>query len=101
LIPEALSFAERREAGKRIEVDFGRLERTEDLRDLITAAVVRAAEEGNVVIASHAASYPLAARPDVLRVLVTASQATREARFGEAEGVDAREAAKRIAESDK
>jgi cytidylate kinase len=101
LIPEALSYAERRQAGKRIEVDFGRLERTDDLRDLITAAVVRTAEEGNVVIASHAASYPLASRPEVLRVLVTASQETREQRVAEYEGVDAKEASKRLAESDK
>jgi cytidylate kinase len=101
LYPEALSFAERREAGRRIEVDFGRSERTEDLRDLITAAVVRTAEEGDVVIVSHAASYPLALRPEVLRVLVTASEETRIARVAEFEGVDAKEAAKRVAESDR
>jgi cytidylate kinase len=101
LFPEALSLAERRNAGRRIEVDFGRVERTEDLRDLIAAAVVRTAEDGNVVIVSHAASYPLAPRQDVLRVLVTASQETREARVADDEGVDAKEAAKRVAESDR
>jgi cytidylate kinase len=101
LIPEAVSFAERRQAGRTVEVDFGRLERTENLRDLITTAIVRTAEEGNVVIVAHAASYPLAHRPEVLRVLVIASQSTREARFGESEGVGPKEAAKRLAESDK
>src|SRR5581483_5227984 len=96
LIPESLSFAERRQAGRRIEVDFGRSERTDDLRDLITAAVVRTAEGGDVVIVSHAASYPLASRPEVLRVRVTASEETRLARVAEFEGVDAKEAAKRM-----
>jgi cytidylate kinase len=101
LIPESLSYAERRKAGRTVEVDFNRVERTEDLRDLITAAVVRTAEEGRVVIVSHAASYPLASRREVLRVLVTASAETREQRLAEADGVDAREASKRLAESDK
>jgi cytidylate kinase len=101
LYPEAVSLAESRGAGKRIEVDFGRVERTDDLRDLIAAAVVRTAEEGSVVIVSHAASYPLGSRPEVLRVLVTASQETREERVAEAEGVGAKEAGKRTAESDK
>jgi cytidylate kinase len=101
LFPEALSLAEHRNAGRRIEVDFGRVERTEDLRDLIAAAVVRTAEEGNVVIVSHAASYPLAPRPDVLRVFVTASLEKREERVADDEGLDATEAARRVADSDR
>ena len=101
LIPEAVSFAERRQAKRTVEVDFGRIERTENLRDLITAAIVRTADEGNVVIVAHAASYPLAHRPEVLRVLVIASQSTREARYAESEGVNPKEAAKRLSESDK
>jgi len=101
LLPESVSFAERREAGRSVEVDFGRIERTENLRDLITAAVVRTAEEGEVVIVSHAASYPLAKRPGVLRVLVVASEATRQERVAEFDGVDAKEARKRLSESDK
>ena len=101
LLPESVSYAERREAGRSVEVDFGRIERTENLRDLITAAVVRTAEEGNVVIVSHAASYPLAQRAGVLRVLVTASDPTRQERIAESDGVDAKEARKRLSASDK
>jgi cytidylate kinase len=101
LLPESVSYAERRNARRSTEVDFGRVEKTESLRDLITAAVVRAADEGEVVIVSHAASYPLAQRPGVLRVLVTASDETREARVAEEDGVDAKEARKRLGESDK
>jgi cytidylate kinase len=101
LLPESVSFAERREAGRSVEVDFGRIERTENLRDLITAAVVRTAEEGEVVIVSHAASYPLAKRPGVLRVLVVASEATRQERVADFDGVDAKEARKRLSASDK
>lgn len=101
LLPESVSYAERRQARRSIEVDFGRVEKTESLRDLITAAVVRTADEGNVVIVSHAASYPLAQRSRVLRVLVTASEETREARVAEEDAVDAKEARRRLGESDK
>jgi cytidylate kinase len=101
LLPESVSYAERRQARRSIEVDFGRIERTENLRDLITTAVVRTAEKGNVVIVSHAASYPLAERAGVLRVLVTASDPTRQERVAESDGVDAKEARKRLSESDK
>jgi cytidylate kinase len=101
LLPESVSFAERRQAGRSVEVDFGRIERTENLRDLITTAVVHTAEKGNVVIVSHAASYPLAHREGVLRVLVTASDTTRQERVAEFDGVDAKEARKRLSESDK
>ena len=43
------------------------------LRALIRQSVNETADEGNVVIVSHAASYALADRGNVLRVLVTAS----------------------------
>ena len=53
---------------------------SDELRDLIRSAIEETAEEGNVVIVSHAASHALASRPDVLRVLVIASPATRRTR---------------------
>jgi hypothetical protein len=56
LLPEAVSRAEQRGVGRTLEVDFGRVERTEAVRDLIRHAVVAAADEGDVVIVSHAAS---------------------------------------------
>jgi cytidylate kinase len=45
----------------------------EDLRALIVEAIQETAERGQVVIVSHAAGIPLAGRPDLLRVLITAS----------------------------
>lgn len=101
IFPEALSLAESRHAGRRIEVDFNRSESTEDLRALIREAVVAAADGGDVVISAHAASFALTGRDDVLRVLVTASDETRLRRFAEQDGADAKTASKRLSESDK
>jgi Cytidylate kinase-like family len=72
----------------------------EDLRILITDAIREAAQEGDIVIASHAASVVLAGRKDALRVLVTASQKTRIGRIAGARSLDARQAEKVLAEED-
>ncbi len=101
LYPESVALAETRGVGRSLEVDFGRHERTETLRDLIRGAVGATAAEGSVVIVAHAASYALAGRNDVLRVLVTASPDTRAARLAAAGGLNARGADKELAESDK
>lgn len=70
------------------------------LRSLIRQSIEETAERGDVVIVSHAASYALAGRADVLRVLVTASRDTRLQRAAEAGGIDAKAAAKVIAQDD-
>ena len=101
LYPEAVSWAESRRSGRLLEVDFHRLEKAETLRDLIRDAIVATADEGNVVIVAHAASIALADRESVLRVLVTASTETRLLRLSDAEGLDAKAAAKLLEESDK
>jgi cytidylate kinase len=101
LLPEAVSRAEQRGVGRTLEVDFGRVERTEAVRDLIRQAVVAAADGGDVVIVSHAASYALAGRQDVLRVLVTASSERRARRIADVEGLDEKHADRRLAESDR
>jgi len=101
IFAESVSYAERKDAKRSIEVDFGRVEKTEKLRDLIKDAIDAAAARGTVVIASHAASYALADRDGVLRVFVTAPDETRAARYAEYEGVDPKRAAKELAESDK
>jgi hypothetical protein len=72
----------------------------EDLRALIRDAIREAAEDGDIVIASHAASMVLSGRPDVLRVLVTASQKRRAERIGGVPNLDARRAEKVLAEED-
>jgi cytidylate kinase len=101
IFAESVSYAERKGAKRSIEVDFGRVEKTETLRELIKDAIDSAADRGNIVITSHAASYALADRDGVLRVFVTAPDETRAARYAESEGVDAKRAARELSESDK
>jgi len=66
----------------------------ERYRELIREAIVQTATEGDVVIVAHAASYPLAGRAGVLRVLVTGSPEIRARRLADEEGVDAEEGEK-------
>ena len=101
LLPEGVAAAEDRHAGRTLEVDFHRYERSERLRELIREAIVRAADEGDALIVSHAASYALAGRPGVLRVCVTAPERPRISRVAAREGLGEHDAAKHVAESDK
>jgi cytidylate kinase len=101
IFAESLSYAERKDAKRSIEVDFGRIEKTENLRELIKDAIGTAADRGRIVITSHAASFALADREEVLRVFVTAPDETRAARLAESEGIDAKRAARELSESDK
>lgn len=55
--------------------------RAENLRGLIREAIKESADEGQVVIVAHAASYALTGRPDSLRVLVTGSPDERSRRL--------------------
>jgi cytidylate kinase len=70
------------------------------LRALIRQAINETADEGNVVIVSHAASYAIANRENVLRVLVTASPETRIRRIVDANGLDEKQATKSIGTND-
>jgi cytidylate kinase len=75
---------------------------SEDLRALIREAVRETANQGNVVIVAHAASYALGRRDDVLRVLVTGSPFMRASRWLKTSGGKSpEEAAETIADSDK
>ena len=71
-----------------------------ELRELIRSVMTSMAAEGSVVIVSHAGSFALAGRDDVLRVFVTASEETRTKRFASARNLDARDAARRLREED-
>ena len=71
-----------------------------ELRELIRSAIEETAEAGEVVIVAHAASHALAARPDVLRVLVSASQETRRARVADDEQLSEKDAARAVDSSD-
>jgi cytidylate kinase len=73
---------------------------SEDLRAVIRDAIRDAADEGEIVIASHAASITLAGRTDTLRVLVTASPQTRAKRIAGTRSLDARQAEKAQQEED-
>lgn len=73
----------------------------EAYRALIREAIADIAASGHVVIVAHAASLMLAGSPGVLRVLVTASPATRAERLGLWDkSLDARRTEEVIAESD-
>jgi hypothetical protein len=72
----------------------------EDLRALIRDVIRETADDGNIVIASHAAAMVLAERKDILRVLVTASPTTRARRIASAENLDQRPAEKLVADAD-
>jgi cytidylate kinase len=75
--------------------------RREELRALIVEAIRETAQQGSVVIVSHAAGIPLAGRDDLLRVLVTASFDTRVERLAESQRSDDKaQAAKLLKESD-
>jgi cytidylate kinase len=54
---------------------------SEDLREGIRSAIHETAEQGDVVIVSHGASFALADTPGLLRVLVVASPETRARRI--------------------
>ncbi len=70
------------------------------VRDLIRAAIEETALRGDAVIVSHAASHALASRPDVLRVLVTASPPVRSARLAAAQGLSEKDATRAVDQSD-
>ena len=70
------------------------------LRGLIRSALWESAERGNAVIVAHAAALALGTRPDVLRVLITASPETRAGRLAAAQNIGETEAARQIARGD-
>ncbi|HEY0520545.1 MAG TPA: cytidylate kinase-like family protein [Ilumatobacteraceae bacterium] len=81
-------------------IDLGGNTDPKSLRALIQKSIHEAAERGDVVIVSHAASYALAGSTDVLRVLVTASPETRAGRAAQESSLDSKKAVKAVAESD-
>jgi Cytidylate kinase-like family len=71
-----------------------------EVRALIRETIVQTAARGDVVITAHAASHALDHGSSVLRVLVTASPATRARRVGELAGVDADKAKRIVSDAD-
>jgi hypothetical protein len=73
---------------------------SEGLRELIRTAIAETADRGSVVVVAHAASHALASRPDVLRVLITASVSTRRARVASEQDLSEKDAAQAVDASD-
>lgn len=73
----------------------------EDLRLLIRSAIHEVAQAGQAVIVAHAASMALGGTQGVLRVMVTASPATRAQRLATAQGTSAADATAAITSSDR
>ena len=73
---------------------------SEAVRSLIRDTIEETANQGNVVIVSHAASLALSDRRNVLRVLVTASPETRARRLSETRTVDLKDARRTIKDAD-
>src|SRR5262249_5293397 len=71
-----------------------------EMSDLIRTAIEETATRGRVVIVAHAASHALAAREDVLRVLVTASLPVRRSRVAAERNLTEKDAARAVDESD-
>ena len=71
-----------------------------DLAALIRDAIEQTAARGNVVIVAHAASHVVGPAAAALRVLVTASPDTRATRLAELEGIDAKDARRKIKDAD-
>jgi cytidylate kinase len=68
---------------------------------VIVDVIRETADMGYVVIVAHGAAIPLAGRPDVFRILVTASTDTRAKRVAAEQGIDHGKASRAIEESDK
>lgn len=80
--------------------DTSEIIRSNDFRSMIREAISETAARGDVVIVAHGASFALAGRDDLLRVLVTAPHEVRVRRVAEERGTDEHAAAKELKRSD-
>jgi cytidylate kinase len=71
------------------------------LQGLIVDVVNELAEQGDIVLAAHGASFALAGRPNILRVHVAASPETRARRLAESAELTSTEAEKQVRASDR
>jgi cytidylate kinase len=70
------------------------------IRELIVEAIEATAVQGDVVIVAHAAAHALSGRPEVLRVLITASPQTRAERVADARALELEQAHRALKQSD-
>jgi hypothetical protein len=78
----------------------GREPASDELRGLIRSVIEETAATGGVVIVSHAASFALGGRDDVMRALITASAETRTRRLADSFDGDEGEASKALKRGD-
>jgi cytidylate kinase len=71
-----------------------------DLRRLIRTTIEELAQRGDAVIVAHAASMALGDRDDVLKVMLTASDAARQRTLAEQRGLDEKAARKEVERGD-
>ena len=71
-----------------------------EIQALIREAIEQTAARGDVVITAHAASHALEPSARILRVLVTASPATRALRISTRDGVDVAKAEREVKAAD-
>ena len=71
-----------------------------DLRGLIRTTIEELAQRGDAVIVAHAASMALGDRDDVLKVMLTASDAARQRTLAEHRGLDEKAARKEVERGD-
>ena len=86
--------------GVSVPVATGEEPESGEIQALIREAIEQTAAHGDVVITAHAASHALEPSAGILRVLVTASPATRALRISEQEGVEIAKAERTIKAAD-
>jgi cytidylate kinase len=82
------------------DTDARRQPASHELRGLIRSVIEEFAAKGKAVILAHAASLALAERGDVLRVLITACREERAQRLATTLGIEDKQAARAIKQSD-
>ncbi len=86
--------------GVSLPVTTGEEPESSEIQALIREAIEQTAARGDVVITAHAASHALKPSARILRVLVTASPATRALRVSEQDGVDIAKAERTVKAAD-
>ncbi len=86
--------------GVSVPVMTGEEPGSSEIQALIREAIEQTAARGDVVISAHAASHALEPSARILRVLVTASPATRALRISEEAGVDIAKAERTVKAAD-
>jgi cytidylate kinase len=97
---EAMAHGGAELAGGGIPLSADEMLTSDDVRALIRETIEQTVARGNAVIVAHAASHVVAQTQGVVRVLVTASPATRATRVSAAEGLDQAQAARAVKDSD-